>query len=369
MKCKLYILHFREGTIVNNFLNNFTITILDLKNINVKIEDEAEAIIMLCFLPSSNDNFVKTFMFGKHDIIVKDVKAVLNSNKSKKKIQDIWEEDRVNYLIIRGRMKEYDQDQNPSQNVKDPQDGIAPRREVIAWAVKAHLWSRAVTTLEMRGCRNCASTSNRTGDVGTGGPTLPRTNAERPWHENVWWPRDNVRSAGTELRATDAWNSTGTWYCAECWTLCAACSARNWHAAHWSGAEERRTREEARLAQNPHRWCGLDRCIQLLAWKPQSGATRTTLGTGGSIIPWEFVNVSRAVGSWSGSRQATWANVFGWMTQNWLGDVEYASTRRLNDVYEGVPGPVWGDCFFFPSRRLLYNVERKIGERGVSTWV
>lgn len=42
---------------------------------------------------------------------------------------------------------------------------------------------------------------------------------------------------------------------------------------------------------------------------------------------------------------------------------------RREGGYSRVRGVAWGDCFFFPSGRLLYPVERKTWERGSPHWL
>ena len=86
MKKKIYTLRMHEGTSIKDHIDEFNKVVLDLSNLDVKIDDEDQAVLLLCTLPSSYENFVDTIMFGKKTISMEDVKAALNSKELKKGI-------------------------------------------------------------------------------------------------------------------------------------------------------------------------------------------------------------------------------------------------------------------------------------------
>lgn len=62
LKSKLYTCKMEEGTSIRDYVNKFDRIISDLKDIDVKIDEEDQALILLLSLPESYENLVQTLM-------------------------------------------------------------------------------------------------------------------------------------------------------------------------------------------------------------------------------------------------------------------------------------------------------------------
>jgi hypothetical protein len=66
-----------EGTPLGNHLDECNKILMDLKNIDIQIDDEDQALILLCSLPKFFDNFVNSMLYGRDTISLVDVKFSL----------------------------------------------------------------------------------------------------------------------------------------------------------------------------------------------------------------------------------------------------------------------------------------------------
>ena len=100
-KKRLYTLQMEEASSLATHIDNFNRIILDLEDINMSLEDEDKAIILLSSLPPSYEHFVDTLLYGRQSISMVDVKDSLSSKEVTKKAETKDGEG----LMARGRPK------------------------------------------------------------------------------------------------------------------------------------------------------------------------------------------------------------------------------------------------------------------------
>ena len=67
----------KEGTPLKEHLHELNFVLMELRNIDVKIEDEDLTTILLVSLPPFYENFVSSFSIGKYSITLEEVKSSL----------------------------------------------------------------------------------------------------------------------------------------------------------------------------------------------------------------------------------------------------------------------------------------------------
>ncbi|KAF3623627.1 hypothetical protein FXO38_30648 [Capsicum annuum] len=114
LKQKLYTIRMDENTSLLSHLDAFDSILMDLSNIDVKVEEEDHAILLICSLPHSFKNFRDTILYGKENISYRKIKSML---KSKDQIdRDITGEGSGNQafsLFVRSKSNEKSRFSNP----------------------------------------------------------------------------------------------------------------------------------------------------------------------------------------------------------------------------------------------------------------
>ena len=77
LKQKLYGLKMQEGSDLAEHISIFNQLIADLGKVDVKIDEEDKAIILLCSLPGSYEHLVTTLTYGKKDVKVDEIVTAL----------------------------------------------------------------------------------------------------------------------------------------------------------------------------------------------------------------------------------------------------------------------------------------------------
>lgn len=85
LKQRLFSLRMQEGTPLREHLDQLNTILLDLRNIDVKIEDEDAALILLVSLPLSYENFVQSFIVGKDTVTLEEVRSALHTRELRHK--------------------------------------------------------------------------------------------------------------------------------------------------------------------------------------------------------------------------------------------------------------------------------------------
>ena len=85
LKKQLYGLRMKKGTAMLGYLNFFNKIISELLAVNVKIDEEDKALILLSSLPESYDYIVSTMLYGKETLILEEVTSTLLSNEIRKR--------------------------------------------------------------------------------------------------------------------------------------------------------------------------------------------------------------------------------------------------------------------------------------------
>ncbi|GMI64410.1 hypothetical protein HRI_000110300 [Hibiscus trionum] len=90
----------QEGRDLTQHVNIFNQIIIDLTQLDVKIEDEDKAMILLCSLPSSYEHMVTTLTYGKETIKVEEIIATLLAHNQRR--QNTGESSHADGLYVKG---------------------------------------------------------------------------------------------------------------------------------------------------------------------------------------------------------------------------------------------------------------------------
>jgi len=109
LKRQMYQLRMKEGTPLFKHINEFSKLLSELFAVEVTIEDEDQALLLLASLPSSFEHLVTTILYGRDTVSLKDVQAALLSHETMKKVTDDQRsgdsDNSHNALIVTGRHK------------------------------------------------------------------------------------------------------------------------------------------------------------------------------------------------------------------------------------------------------------------------
>ena len=100
LKRRLFGLHMKEGTSLKDHLDELNSILMELRDIDVKIEDEDAATILLASLPPSYESFVNSLSVGKECVTMEEVKSSLYSRELRSKAPGNSEESNGFGLVV-----------------------------------------------------------------------------------------------------------------------------------------------------------------------------------------------------------------------------------------------------------------------------
>nr|KYP62384.1 Retrovirus-related Pol polyprotein from transposon TNT 1-94 [Cajanus cajan] len=100
LKMRLFGLHMKEGTPLKDHLDELNSVLMELRDIDVKIEDEDAAMILLASLPPSYESFVNSLSVGKECITMEEVKSSLHSREFRLRASGNSEESNGSSLVV-----------------------------------------------------------------------------------------------------------------------------------------------------------------------------------------------------------------------------------------------------------------------------
>ncbi|KAJ8625128.1 hypothetical protein MRB53_033658 [Persea americana] len=103
LKKKLFRFEYRQGIFMTEHLDDFNKIIADLMNIDVKIDDDDKALLLLNSIPDSYDHFTHTLINRKTEVKYDVVSATLMNNEYRKTDKHAHRDSSSDALTVRGR--------------------------------------------------------------------------------------------------------------------------------------------------------------------------------------------------------------------------------------------------------------------------
>ncbi|KAL0787017.1 hypothetical protein Bca101_003263 [Brassica carinata] len=102
LKQRLFALRMQEGIELRDHLDKLNSILLELRNIDVKVEDEDAALILLVSLPNSFENSVQSFIVGKDTVKLEEVRSALHSRELRHKASSSETDNQASRLFVSG---------------------------------------------------------------------------------------------------------------------------------------------------------------------------------------------------------------------------------------------------------------------------
>lgn len=141
MKRKLCTFSMKNGTTMNDHLDEFNKLILDLENVNIMLEDKDRALILLSSLYDSYEHFVDTLLYERQTLILKDVKNALKYKDLKKRTYDN-DEATGDGLVAKAKSEKKVNKEKKNKNHKEKTDKKEEEEEVLFLSKERALYQR-----------------------------------------------------------------------------------------------------------------------------------------------------------------------------------------------------------------------------------
>ncbi|WOG92416.1 hypothetical protein DCAR_0311682 [Daucus carota subsp. sativus] len=105
LKQRLFSLRMQDGMSLRDHLDQLNTILLELRNINVKVEDKDAALILLVSLPLSYENFMQSVFVGKDTISLEEVRSSLHSRELRHKAADTCADIQAVGLVASGSIR------------------------------------------------------------------------------------------------------------------------------------------------------------------------------------------------------------------------------------------------------------------------
>ncbi|KAJ4715159.1 Retrovirus-related Pol polyprotein from transposon TNT 1-94 [Melia azedarach] len=102
LKQRLFSLRMQEGMPLRYHLDQLNTILLELRNIDVKVEDEDATLILLVSLPLSYENFVQSFIVGKDTVSLEEVRSSLHTRELRHKATGTGADNQAAGLVASG---------------------------------------------------------------------------------------------------------------------------------------------------------------------------------------------------------------------------------------------------------------------------
>ncbi|KAH1090833.1 hypothetical protein J1N35_018090 [Gossypium stocksii] len=107
LKQHLFTFRMNECELLRDHISQFITLLNGLKNIEVQIDDEDQAMLLWCSLPSSYKSFSETLIYGRYKLLFKDVKGhLLSRDKLDNEFASHSKADRQAFVLVASKKRD-----------------------------------------------------------------------------------------------------------------------------------------------------------------------------------------------------------------------------------------------------------------------